>query len=90
LAAYEQGCAAISLEGLPDGETPRLKVRRGMDMKQFVIAVDRSEEVNELPVYPPSDTEPAVPSEIMSRIDMNQYDINASVFDTDPLVVGSR
>jgi WD40 repeat protein len=38
-AAYEQGRAAISLEGLPDAERPRLKVRDGVDASQLVLAV---------------------------------------------------
>jgi hypothetical protein len=37
-AAYKQGRAAISLEGLPDGERPRLKVRAGVDATQLVLA----------------------------------------------------
>jgi WD40 repeat protein len=37
-AAYEQGRAAISLEGLPDAERPRLKVRAGVDASQLVLA----------------------------------------------------
>jgi hypothetical protein len=37
-AAYRQGCAAISLEGLPNGERPRLKVRDGIDADQLVLS----------------------------------------------------
>lgn len=37
-AAYRQGCAAISLEGLPDGERPRLKIRDGFDAEQLVLS----------------------------------------------------
>jgi WD40 repeat protein len=37
-AAYKQGRAAISLEGLPDGERPQLKVRAGVDATQLVLA----------------------------------------------------
>lgn len=36
--AYHQGCAAISLEGLHDGERPQLKVRGGVDANQLVLA----------------------------------------------------
>lgn len=45
-AACRQGCAAISLTGLPDGERPQLRVRDGMDAERFVLApatrLDRS------------------------------------------------
>jgi hypothetical protein len=37
-AAYKQGCAAISLEGLHDNERPKLKVRDGVDATQLVLA----------------------------------------------------
>jgi hypothetical protein len=37
-AAYKQGRAAISLEGLPDSERPQLKVRAGIDATQLVLA----------------------------------------------------
>jgi WD40 repeat protein len=37
-AAYKQGRAAISLEGLPDSERPQLKVRAGADATQLVLA----------------------------------------------------
>jgi hypothetical protein len=36
--AYEQGCAAISLAGLPDGDRLRLEVRAGVDARQLVLA----------------------------------------------------
>jgi hypothetical protein len=39
-AAYRQGRAAISLEGLPDAELPRLKVRPGVDAARLVFGVD--------------------------------------------------
>ncbi len=39
-AAYKQGRAAISLEGLPDGERPQLKVRDAVDASQLVLAAD--------------------------------------------------
>jgi hypothetical protein len=39
-AAYEQGCAAISLEGLPDADRPQLAVRNGVDAEQLVLAAD--------------------------------------------------
>jgi hypothetical protein len=41
-AAYQQGRAAISLEGLSDSERPQLKVRGGVDANQFVLAADPS------------------------------------------------
>ena len=39
-AAYRQGRAAISLEGLRDGDRPRLKVRAGVDPDQVVLATE--------------------------------------------------
>ena len=35
--AYRQGCAAVSLEGLSDGERPLLKVRNCVDAEQLVL-----------------------------------------------------
>ena len=40
-AAYQQGRAAIRLEGLPDGDRPQLKVRAGVDAKKLVLADPR-------------------------------------------------
>ena len=40
VAAYKQGRAAISLEGLRDGEVPQLKVRVGVDAERLVLAAD--------------------------------------------------
>ncbi|HEX7837219.1 MAG TPA: hypothetical protein VF469_07130, partial [Kofleriaceae bacterium] len=37
-AAYRHGNAAISLEGLPEVDRPRLKVRNGFDATQLVLA----------------------------------------------------
>jgi hypothetical protein len=39
-AAYKQGRAAISLEGLPDSDRPQLKVRDGVDASRLVLAAD--------------------------------------------------
>jgi CHAT domain len=39
-AAYQQGRAAISLEGLRDGDRPQLQVRAGVDATQLVLAAD--------------------------------------------------
>ncbi|HEX8113674.1 MAG TPA: SUMF1/EgtB/PvdO family nonheme iron enzyme [Kofleriaceae bacterium] len=39
--AYQQGCAAIGLEGLRDDEHPQLVVRGGSDASQLVLAVMR-------------------------------------------------
>jgi hypothetical protein len=39
-AAYKQGRAAISLEGLRDAELPQLKVRTGIDAEHLVLAAD--------------------------------------------------
>lgn len=36
-AAYRLGCAAIGVDGLPDGDTPRLMVRQGTDTEQLVL-----------------------------------------------------
>ena len=41
-AAYAQGCAAISLECLPDADRPQLAVRDGVDAEQLVLAADPS------------------------------------------------
>jgi len=38
--AYKQGRAAISLEGLSDGNLPQLKVRTGVDASRLVLAAD--------------------------------------------------
>jgi hypothetical protein len=40
-AAYKQGRAAISLEGLPDRDRPQLKVRDGVDASKLVLADPR-------------------------------------------------
>src|SRR5262249_46604476 len=37
-AAHRQGCAAIGLEALPDGDRPRLSVRDGVDASRVVVA----------------------------------------------------
>jgi nucleoside phosphorylase len=39
-AAYDQGCAAISLEGLGDRDRPRLAVRDGVDASALILAAD--------------------------------------------------
>jgi WD40 repeat protein len=36
--AYEQGRAAISLEGLPESELPKLHARHGVDLGQLILA----------------------------------------------------
>jgi hypothetical protein len=36
--AHKQGCAAVSLEGLHDGDRPRLKVRPGVDAGKLVLS----------------------------------------------------
>jgi nucleoside phosphorylase len=41
-AAYKQGCAAISLQGLQDSDRPQLAVRAGVDATQLVLAADPS------------------------------------------------
>lgn len=41
-AAYKQGRAAISLAGLPEGNRPKLKVRRGVDASRLILAEDPS------------------------------------------------
>jgi hypothetical protein len=40
VAAYKQGRAAISLEGLRDGDRPQLKVRVGVDAERLVLAAE--------------------------------------------------
>jgi hypothetical protein len=37
-AAYQQGCAAIRLEGQADSDRPQLEVRRGVDAARLVLA----------------------------------------------------
>jgi hypothetical protein len=37
-AAFRQGCAAISLEGLRDSDRPQLRVRDGVDASQLILA----------------------------------------------------
>jgi CHAT domain len=39
-AAYRQGCAAISLEGLRDRDRPQLAVRADVDASKLVLAAD--------------------------------------------------
>ena len=39
-AAFHQGCAAISLEGLSDSDRPQLRVRDGVDANELVLAAD--------------------------------------------------
>jgi hypothetical protein len=39
-AAYKQGCAAISLEGLRDHDRPQLAVRADVDASKLVLAAD--------------------------------------------------
>jgi hypothetical protein len=39
-AAYEQGCAAIHLQGLGDHDRPKLAVRTGIDAAKLVLAAD--------------------------------------------------
>ncbi len=37
-AAHRGGCAAIGLEGLPEGDRPRLRVRQGVDVSRLILA----------------------------------------------------
>lgn len=37
-AAFHQGCAAVSLDGLHDADRPRLRTRAGVDAAQVVLA----------------------------------------------------
>jgi hypothetical protein len=37
-AAHKGGCAAIGLEGFPDGDRPRLRARRGVDPGALILA----------------------------------------------------
>lgn len=39
-AAYRQGCAAIGLEGIPDGDKPQLRVRPNVDADKLVLATN--------------------------------------------------
>jgi hypothetical protein len=51
-AAYKQGCAAISLEGLPEAERPQLKVRGSIDTVGWAqrSTTYASENVNQAPL----------------------------------------
>ena len=40
LAAYKQGCAAISLDDLPGSNLPQLRLRGGFDAARCVLAAD--------------------------------------------------
>jgi hypothetical protein len=42
-AAYKQGCAAVSLSGLPDRDRPKLVVRTGIDAGTLILAADPEE-----------------------------------------------
>src|SRR5262249_30759707 len=42
-AAYKQGCAAISLEGLRDRDRPQLAVRPGVDASKLILAANPAE-----------------------------------------------
>ena len=48
-AAYRQGRAAIHLEGLPDDDKPRLKVRAGIDAMQLVLPHVRRPRARDVP-----------------------------------------
>jgi len=51
--AYRQGNAAIGLEGLPDEDRPKLRVRAGTDAARMVLTADESTAYQELPCpYP--------------------------------------
>jgi WD domain, G-beta repeat/CHAT domain len=41
--AYKQGCAAVSLQGLPDRDRPQLSVRADVDASKLVLAADSVE-----------------------------------------------
>lgn len=41
--AYKQGCAAISLEGLPYSDRPQLEVRAGIDASNLILATPPEE-----------------------------------------------
>jgi hypothetical protein len=42
-AAYKQGCAAISLQGLPDRHLPQLVVRTDIDAGTLILAAEPAE-----------------------------------------------
>jgi formylglycine-generating enzyme required for sulfatase activity len=52
-AAYRGGCAAIGLEGHPDGSLPRLKVRPGTNAGQLILAALTPAEPRENTEAPP-------------------------------------
>ena len=66
-AAYQQGCAAICLHGLPDSEKPKLNVRPGVDAHRLVLAegLGVSSTASKLALWANNDTDPeASPREV--------------------------
>jgi hypothetical protein len=86
-AAYKQGRAAISLEGLPGSARPLLKVRDGVDVEQFVLAVSGPMDASELRTLALPDTEPVAFSEINPFTLVYEHNIIPWIPDTDSLPV---
>lgn len=53
-AAYRQGRARVSLEGLPDADRPQLRVRDGIDADHVVLAWDQVEATVSTATVPPA------------------------------------
>src|SRR5262249_20650690 len=82
-AGYQQGCAAISLEGLSYDNRPQLRVRDGVVADRLVLAeAGEGSTTNELIVGALPDTEPAI---ISQRESTEPRRDDTSVLDTDLL-----
>jgi len=73
-AAYKQGRAAISLEGIPNSEMPQLKVRDSIDADQFVVAEAH-----------PENTTPDIVSASIHKSDEPQVPRHQPGVDPDPI-----
>ena len=62
-AAFQQGCAAISLDGMREHDQPRLKVRAGIDAHQIVFAADALPRQADRPADSTSDSDGSVATE---------------------------
>ena len=73
-AAYQQGCAAICLEGLPDSERPKLNVRPGVDVHRLVLAEGRNGTItsSRLPAWAKHDTDPEAAPRLVTSTPMHR------------------
>jgi nucleoside phosphorylase len=61
-AAYQQGRAAISLEGLREADRPQLKARGGVDASQIILAADRPASTTAIPAADRPGSRPVIPT----------------------------